>query len=250
MKIQTSRSASFVKRIFAEIPDYISGTKNDTHNIGKVFWASLTRYLLDKIHEAYAIKSEGGTDELGNQWPPLKPETIARRPIGRGNLGGLGLTKKATGLKLSDRQRGLLSPEENRAWKRKYSIVLAHLQKRLGSDRAKKIAASTAWNYIKGNGAKTKKALLGSRQALIMRVTDSIFKSLEPTNGSGFQYRPRKNQLYNLINGKLELGTTVNYAKFHNKSRPVVPDNIEPWVKEAQNFAMEKVKEHILGRVL
>jgi len=249
MKIQTTRSAHFVKRIFNDIPDYINGTISDRHGIGRVFWHTMVRYLYTKIHESYAIRASGGTDELGNKWKPLSPNTIAQRPIRKGELRKLGIIGKGKA-SFKSRQRGLLSPEENIAWKRKYSTVLFKLQTRMGEAKAKKIAAGVAWNYVKSNGAMTKKEKLGSRNVLIMRVTDAIFNSLKPSEGSANQYRPRKNQIYNLVNGKLEIGTTVEYAKYHNKSRPVIPDNIDPWVEEAKDKAMENVTQHILTRVL
>jgi len=250
MRVKTNRSKKFVERIFSDIPAYISGSKSDTHSIGRVFWSAFVRRLYSKIHESYAIRSEGGTDELGNKFLPLKKKTIAQRPIGKGNLGGLGLTKKKSGTALRNRERGLLSPEENLAWKRKYSIVLASLQRRMGTDRAKKIAASVAWNYVKSNGAKTKKELLGNRDVLIMRVTDSIFNSLKPSEGSDYSYRPNKNQIYNRVNNKLEIGTKIEYAKYHNNSRPVIPKDIDPWIEEARDHAMEIVKKYIVERIL
>ena len=114
----------------------------------------------------------------------------------------------------------------------------------------KQIAAGTAWNYVKSKGAMTKKEKLGTRDVLIMRVTDAIFNSLKPSEGSSQQYRPKKDQIYNVVNGKLEIGTLVEYAKYHNDSRPVIPKNISPWVKEGVAIAMEEVKNHIRNRVL
>ena len=250
MTIKTKRTARFVKNVFKSIPAYISGKKSDIHGVSRVFWNTLVRYLYTKIHESYAIRSEGGTDELGNKWKPLSPNTIAQRPIGKKDLKGLRLTRKQSGTALRNRQRGLLSPEENRAWKLKYSKVLSQLMRRMPESKAKNIAAGVAWNYVKANGAMTKKKLLANRNVKIMRVTDTIFNSLQPSEGSPTQYRPRKNQIYNLVNGKLELGTLVEYAKYHNNSRPVIPENISESVQEGQALAMEEVKNHILRSVL
>ena len=120
----------------------------------------------------------------------------------------------------------------------------------MNAAKAKQIAAAVAWNYVKSNGAMTKRKVLGSRNVLIMRVTDAIYNSLAPSEGSPTQYRPKKDQIYNVVNGRMEFGTSVYYAKYHNKTRPVIPDNIEPWVEQGRDLGMEAVREFIFQRVL
>jgi hypothetical protein len=248
--VQTKRSERFVRTVYGSIPAYIDGSVSDTHRIGAIFWSTLTQELFSRIHKSYVIRSEGGSDDLGNRFKPLKKSTIAQRPIGKGNLSEFGLTKKQSGTSFKNRTRGLLSPEEDREWKRKYSKVLSQLVMKVSGGKAEKIAAAVAWKHVKALGARTKLEVLGNRDVLIMRVTDRILNSLEPSNSGDRAYRPRKDQLYNQVGSKLEVGTLVEYAKYHNNTRPVIPDNIDPWVNQSVEIAMKKVLTHIKDNVL
>jgi len=249
MGIKTSRSKKFVNTVTRNIPNYINGSVPDSYNIGKVFWSTLIRGIFTRIHRSYEIRAAGGTDDLGNSFPPLKKETIARRPIGRGELTKFGLDKKSSKVSIGDRQRGLLSPRENKEWKRIYSTKLNRLLLFKDETTAKEIAAASAWKEMKEKGAKTKLDTLGSRDVLIMRVTDAIYNSLEPAKG-GMNYRPRKNQLVEIVGGVLTVGTLVDYAKFHNNSRPVIPEDISKWTKESMDIAFKAAMDYLTNRVL
>ena len=249
VKVQTTKSKQYVTRIINSVPGYINGTVPDIHKVGAVFWTTLIREMYRKIHESYEIRSMGGSDELGNSFKPLTTKTISQRPIGKGNLREFGLTKKQSGTNFKDRTRGLLTPEENRAWKRKYSVVLSQLMRRVNSGQAEKIAAGVAWNHVKSKGAETKINLLGNRNVLIMRITDAIYNSLQPTEGSDRYYRKRNNQLAEIEGTKLTLGTTVSYAKYHNQTRPVIPNNADLWIEDAVNLATNAAITHVLFTV-
>lgn len=79
-----------------------------------------------------------------------------------------------------------------------------------------------------------------NKRDLIMIETGLILRSLTPSK-SGY----RKYQIAKYENGKFTVGTEVEYAKYHENSRPVIPHNIEPWVEQASNKAMEAVVEHL-----
>ena len=249
MAKQTNKSVKQIRTIINNIPRYISGERFDRYGVGRIFWSTVASEFYTKLYESYKIRSEGGTDELGNSFPPLKKETIARRPIGRGNLSSLGLTARS-GTRLQDRERGLLSPRENDEWKSIYSKVLSQLVLSMDLTKAKQIAAATAWKRLKLQGAKTKKELLGNRDVLIMRVTNSIYNSLRPANSGTRGYRPRRDQIYEQVGKTLKLGTMVRHARFHNKSRPVIPDNAGQWADEAVSIGFSKVANHIAENVI
>lgn len=54
-------------------PGIMSGESPDPHGIKPAFVSGFTEYLLDKIYEAYKVKSLGGIDELGNSWDENRP---------------------------------------------------------------------------------------------------------------------------------------------------------------------------------
>lgn len=248
MKRTTHKSKRFVSGVVSNVAGYINGSTNDTHGVGRVFWATLTREVFKRLHASYEIRSEGGTDDLGNSFAPLKRETIAKRPIQRGSLSGLKLDKRSSGTSLKDRKRGLLTPSEDREWKKIYSRKLRNLILFKPESVAKNIAAAIAWKEMKERGVKTKLDVLGSRDVLIMRVTDKIFNSLEPSGG-GVPYRPKKNQLVDKNGTTLTLGTLVEYAKYHNKTRPVIPEDIQSWVADSIDIALEEAIEHLMMKV-
>ena len=247
--VKTNRSRRFVLRVFRNIGNYIDGSIPDRHRIGSVFWGTFTRELFKRIHRSYEVRSEGGTDDLGNKFKPLSPSTIAARPIGKGQLGTFGLTKKQSGTAFGKRTRGLLTPKENDLWKLVYARNVARLRLNVNERTARNVAAKKAWAAVKAIGAKTRKELLSKRNVLIMRVTDRIFNSLEPAGGTGY-YRAKKDQLYEQVSGTITLGTLVEYAKHHNDTRPVIPDNIDPWITESFNIAMNEVNNHIVYNLL
>ena len=180
-KIVTRRNKRFVTGIFKNVNLYISGNASDRYGIGRVFWSTFTHSLFTSIYESYKVRSEGGTDDLGNVFKPLAKSTVASR-------------------------KGL--------------------------------------RRLRGQPSKATNAVL------IMRVTDAIFRSLKPTQLSNRAYRPRKNQLAKRVRNKLEVGTLVPYAKFHDSTRPVIPDNHDVWLDRAATKAFEAVIEHIKRNIL
>ena len=82
-----------------------------------------------------------------------------------------------------------------------------------------------------------------SAQLYILRVSDTLYDSLKPGSIAGSQYRPAKNQLYELTTRALELGTTVNYAEYVNRRRPLWPARIARWIQSAISEALGVVCE-------
>jgi hypothetical protein len=239
-----------LNRLLKSIPAYISGRKTDQHRIAQVFWRNYTQFMFNKFYTSFIIKSDGGVDELGNSFPPLKDSTIIRRPIGKGELTKLKLTRKQTGISYKDRERGLLSPEQNRTWKLIFSESVRRLLLNMGEPEAKMLAAKFAWSQLKKDGALTKKKKFLDRDVKIMRETDRTIRSLKPRQMTQGDYQERVDQLYSLKNGKVVLGTRVPYAKFHNGTRDVIPPNAHEWNDAATKFAMKQVMEHIANNVV
>lgn len=244
--ITTKLPATEVERILSSIGDFISGQRNDRYSIGTTFWAHFAHELYSRIHDAYAVKAEGGTDDLGNNWPPISQKTKAKRQIGRGNLSEFGLTKKWSGYKLEERQRGLLTPEQNKVWKKTFYTMLKKFELQMDVEAAKQVAAKIAWGRVKAMGADTKLDIFGNLDALIMRETDRIYNSLEPSLAGKRGYRPRKEQLFSVNQGSITIGTEVPYAQYHDGTRPVIPNDIDKWVDEATEIAMEAALERAL----
>lgn len=82
---------------------------------------------------------------------------------------------------------------------------------------------------------------------LIMRETDRLINSLKPSIIRGTAiYSPRNEQIVYNTTTSFVIGTQVPYAKFHNSSRPVIPENANKWVTEAINAAVQSAKTRMI----
>jgi hypothetical protein len=167
-------SAREVYRRFAELPGILAGSANDPRGLRCYFFSILARELMTLIHEAFRVKSLGGTDSLGESWRSLATRTIRKRQQPR---------------------------------------------------------------YIQ-------KFPLSAR-LMILRVSDTLFKSLAPGELVGDDYRPPTNQLYRLTREGLYLGTNVSYAKYVHKTRPLWPAELQSWLDYAIDVALGYVLERL-----
>src|SRR3990167_7486230 len=69
--------------ILHAIPSQLSGKKPDTSGAISMVWRKLAVRLQALVHDAYLKKSKGGTDDMGIQWPELKPATVKKRGSAR-----------------------------------------------------------------------------------------------------------------------------------------------------------------------
>lgn len=68
-----------VKRRFAELPAVLEGKLPDRHGLRPLFFSLIAKFLFQKIHTAFRLKSMGASDELGNSWRSLSTKTVKRR---------------------------------------------------------------------------------------------------------------------------------------------------------------------------
>lgn len=229
------------REAFRRLPGYLSGRLPDIHGIGKSFKIAFGVAMLDQIHKAYIVKSEGGTDDLRQKWKPLKPSTIAQRPIAPGDIGRLGIGGRGKRA-YKNRVRGLLTADQDRVWRAIFYHTWNKLKLKMGDGPAKAKAAELAWAYVKKRmGAQTKLATLGTRRVLINRITDKLLASLEPGRFSGEEYSKPVDQIFETYLGGVRLGTKVEYAPRVHKLRPFWPSNytMRPWYREATRRATE-----------
>jgi len=222
-----------------KLPRYVNGTLPDIKSYGKVFKNYFAHALLEKIHDAFVIKSIGGTDETGLKWKPLKRETIAQRPLQPGEA-------KQRGIQYLGRSgRGLLTAQQNKEWKGIFWSVYKRLVLKIGEAAAKAEAAKQAWAIMKSRGAKTKLDVLGGRNVPILIVSGRLEKSLRPGSVDGTEYRPPAEQVFQRHWGGVTIGTEVEYAAKQHKTRPLWPTTAamtrSGWLKAAIRTAFNQV---------
>ncbi|MBW1953240.1 MAG: hypothetical protein JRI66_09185 [Deltaproteobacteria bacterium] len=211
-----------------DLPRYLSGRLPDVHRYGAVFKAHLARALMEKIYQAFLLKSRGGTDDAGYRWKPLKRETLAYRadvpcPLTHG--------------------RGLLTAEQDRLWRGIFASNYARLSAVMGEAEAKAQAARIAWGILKAQGARTKLAAYGNRKAPILYVTGRLARSLQPGRVSGGRYHPPREQVYEAHRQHIVIGSRVPYAPYVHRQRPLWPSSrrIGPWLAEATEKALQEL---------
>lgn len=205
----------------------LSGKKPDSYRVVRPILTRGAVALLTQIKLAFIAKSRGGVGSDGIKWPPLKPATIAARRATREELRNLGVGGR--------RVRGLLTPGQDREWRRIFARTAAMLRARgVPEGEILAIAGRTAWARLKEQGAKTRLEVLGGRQVDILRDTGRLLRSLEP----GLEDAPKKpaNQILRVRAGEITVGTTVEYAERHQNGDPARNLPARPLWPEPQNL--------------
>lgn len=213
------------KVLTGKVPKYIS--------VHRAYRARLSQIILKKLNESFWKRAKRGADDLGNTWKPLSPKTHAYKPLSP--------IEKETYEIDGTLTRGLLTPIQDKIWKAIFARTYDRLIKRGESSKdAKKQAAEKAWGLIKKKGARTKIGL--------GRITDTnirygrLVAATRPGSVANNRYYPPKNQKVEIRPRSIKISFTIPYIKNVDRVRPVVPDNIEPWIQEAHEIAIIEAK--------
>jgi hypothetical protein len=179
--------------------------------------------FLSQVQQDFLRKSRGMVGTDGILWPPLKPETIARRRITAAEKREAGIGGRRT--------LGKLTSEEEAEWKRIYDARLIQLRKSFEEKSARSKAAEFAsWAIKKKRGGKTKLEIFGSRKVDILRDTSELFRSFSP----GIEDQPSgaDGQIFRTEPGAIIVGTNKKPWHHHGvkgklPARPFWPTNGE-----------------------
>lgn len=253
--VKTKATRAEVVKLIRDLPGILTGTKKSGFAIHKIFWGAVAHSLFTSITEAYVSKSQGGADDLGNDWEDLTQYTKAYKvPANEGNVPQSIVRRRKKNLKGGAGNRtglGILTPGEYKEWRRIFGVIYHSYKDKYGEVEAKQMAGQIAWTQLKEAGASTMWDVLGNRTVLILRRTDRLIKSLSPGNfdpSSGYR-KSCKDQIFILSRGKIILGTNVPYAEMHNKTRPIWPENIDEWLDKAVEAGTDAIYER-LGEIL
>jgi len=246
--IRTTLSTKKVQKLINSIPAIVAGRARDPFKLHKKFWGAVAFSMYESLNKAFETKAQGGIDELGNNWDDLTEHTKAySRPIYPGDL--------PRRMRLNEKRSdtiGLLSPGEYKKWRAIYASVLRKNEKKLGTGEAKILAAKVAWSEIKKDGAQTKIDVLGSRDLLILRDSDRLYRSFLPGKLTKHSYRKyNKDQVFIVEKGAVTVGTKVEYAEEVFKQRPLWIGSLAPWIKRASRAGTKRIvdflKEELRG---
>lgn len=184
-------------------------------------------YIMDLIHQDFVKKSKGGTGLDGVSWKPLKTETIAYRP--------------GTFPESSGRERGLLTPAQNRTWKRVYARKLKTLQRRYEGAELKEMAGKAAWTHLKALGARVKLAEASGKKVSILVVSGRLERALRPGQVKDDQYIPTAGHRIEITGITVRVVVNVGYAKKQHENRPILPRDYRPYARKARVLAEQAV---------
>ena len=241
-KINTRMSATQVRGFIKDLPKILHGTKPDTRRLRMVYWSVFAYHLYDQIGKAYLIKSEGGSDAIGDKWKPLSKRTIAYRP-----LAGKEKQSLSEVIGGGKRTRGLLTGSQDKLWKGIFASTMKRLAPIMGLGAAKAQAAKTAWAILKSKGAKTKLDMLGGRKVPIMIRSGRLYNSLKAGKLAGTSYIPSSaDQIFEVERqGRVKLGTDVPYAGVQAEKRRLWPEDLSVWISKATEKANEALAKKL-----
>ena len=170
---------------------------------------------LGHIRNAFITKSRGGTDEAGDRWAPLKPETIAYSRRHRKESGDpkqspvFSRTKTLPWIPRPKTRAGYapsyaLTNKQRDRWWDVYRQGLAMFKGNKGG------AARRAWAILKREGATTLIAQYGNAKVDILRDTGLLLNSLSPGVNS-------QAQVFRVRPGMVVVGTNRRGAAAHHR---------------------------------
>lgn len=207
------------------LPGILSGRLPDPRGIALAFRLRVAVAFLEKVKEAYIVKSRGGTGEDGISWPPLTPQYLA---YGRGPFSTRRAGRRAPGTvqggpRDGQPKDGFMSPSDLKRWRQVYGQVFARLAQQVPLPEARARAAKIAWAMAKKAGVRTKLDVFGSREVDVLRDRGILFNSLSPgvivPAGSTLAYDAPPGQVLEQSPGQTRVGTNVAYAGAHHRGK-------------------------------
>jgi hypothetical protein len=215
--------------------------------------------LLGLIKRAFVKKAAGHTDEAGDRWPKLKPETVA---YNRRHPGVLWPGKKRAPYSPS----WMLTKEQRARWWVLYRAFGGRAAQGAAYHQRgqRSFAAARAWRIIKSEGAKTLLGTYGGVRVQTLRDTDLLFNSLSPGIVIGAAKPPvpppmPEWQVFEYPAGSLIIGTNRQHAarhhegRGHNPTRRLWPEPIrwpDSWwsaVQEQGLYGLIDIARHLLS---
>jgi hypothetical protein len=200
-------------------------------SVANLYKARLIQELMRQVNRSFWARAKGGTDELGNKWKPLAPSTHAYKPLSP-------MEKKTYSLD-GKRTRGLLTPAQDRKWRRIFAKNLKIFERK-GDPDAKKKAAAIAWSVLISEGAQT---LIGLGRVTDINIrTGRLVAATKEGSVANNRYYPPKAQKVKLSPRSIHIGFDIEYIKEVDAVRPVIPADISVWILRAHEVAIPEAK--------
>lgn len=216
-----------VAQKIVDIPLYLSGQKPDPSGAIRDALTAVGMVTLGNIYNHFDKMSRGGQGDDGTVWDQLSVVTLALRNKDTSGKAIERLVSDLTGkngkLSSSRRRMFLNNAKRMRAFYEKGANARARRRALQILKLSKPYISDTRYNSIKkeleGIGKKPLKRktlnrlVFAAASALILRNNNDLFNSLQPYLGA-------LGQLFELGPGYVDVGTQMDYAKYHQSPEP------------------------------
>lgn len=208
LKVTYQGNSQQVREAIDKVIDILVAGAPDPQGIGDQVYLAMAASMLDSVKKNYLEKADGGAGDYGDPWPPLSPETIARRQITKGDL--------------RDKSINNFQKLKNKLKK----FWLGRLKLSLPGEAAEKRAEHLARGEASRRLGKSLLSLLGSRDVKMLIDTERLLNSISVGRLDEGKYTPPEgpggeDQLIDFGDGKVVIQTDVEYAEGHNKGLPL-----------------------------
>lgn len=212
----------------------LNGESRKYRSVHTTYKSILALEVMKRVNASFWARAKRGSDDLGNTWKPLAPSTHAYKPLSP--------IEKNTYEIDGTLNRGLLTPLQDKLWRTIFARIYNRLVKKGKSEEsAKKEAAERAWGVVKTRGARTKIGLGRITDTNIR--TGALVAATRPGTVSNNRYYPPKNQVIDIKQrAAVRIRFLIPYIKEVDAVRPVIPNDISPWILEAHEIAIQEAK--------
>ena len=242
MAIKTVYLPSFppgkMSKLANYVRDVLAGKREDEFGIAIRYWSAVAQSLFDSIFLAFVIKSNHGSDNLGNSWKDLSRNTKA---YGRKDAReGLTLYDNRAVKTPSLKVRPTLPPNINKQWGGRWFGLFVYMR------GDKQGAGASTWEHFKAKGYPTLRGFTRNMKLPILNRTGVLQRSLMPFPLQGGISVPNDpNQIFRYEAGRLEIGSRFPYIETLSKDRPVWPFKMRPWIDKAHEAGRDAMFEYL-----
>jgi hypothetical protein len=190
-----------------------------------VFWAHFAHSFFSQVHKSYLDRSKGHSDDTGAIWAPLAASTIRRKK-------NLSKRHKKVHWTKTDFLKSRFIPA-SKAWGSVYSSHFSRLSATMGTAGAHLEATRIAWGVLRKAGLEPKVKPTQGIEVPIMIDSGRLIRSYRPGTISRSRYYPPAEQVFEVDDSTVTVGTMVPYAKYAERKRPVLHSQNTIWVRKA-----------------
>jgi hypothetical protein len=232
-------------------------------SVGARYRSVFVQEIMTRVHKAYWVKARHSTDDDGNKWKDLAPITHATKPQSPIERGDFTIVRDyyKTGSNVPTRGAtpniGLLTPAQKAEWTREVNKAVRELTGRKPKSNlpretqasVRRAAENKAWEVIRRKhgrkylSKRDRKTGTVTRRTLINVRTGLLIASTRPGKVTNNRYYPPRHQHVEFSPSEVIIRFPgIPYFAEVQAVRPIIPNNMDKWIKEAHQKAIAEAK--------